>query len=284
MQALRHFLLALQYFTRIPITGRVGQWIGYSPEQLPKALAHLPGVGLLMGLCSAIVLSGVLLALPSVPQAPAVAWIAAIASTAATLLLTGAFHEDGLADLSDGLGGSYQTQRALDIMKDSRIGAFGAIAIVMALLSKVALIAAWLQAQAHLPLAQASVQAGALLVAAHVFSRVAPLCITACMAHVGDTAQSKSKPIAAHFQMRAFMVVVLWLLLTFALLYAAAPQMSWWIGLLGALTGGAVVAWRLHVRLHGFTGDGLGASQQIGELALYLTMLACLPSASAVVA
>lgn len=279
MQAVRHFLLAIQYFTRIPITGRLGLWLCYSPEQLPKALAHLPGVGLLLGVCMAAVQLLALSILPSIGQAPAVAWLAAIMATVSGLLLTGAFHEDGLADLADGLGGAYQPERALEIMKDSRIGAFGAIAIAMALLCKAALIAAWLQAFSSAHSTQILQHAAALLIGAQVFSRIAPLAITAWMQHVGDSAQSKSKPIAAQFPARAWGVVALWLLLTAALLFALAPQAAWWCGVLFALAGGAFIAWRLQTRLHGFTGDGLGAAQQISELAFYLGMLVSLPAA-----
>lgn len=278
MQIVRHFLLALQYFTRIPITGRLGNWLGYSPEQLPKALAHLPGVGLLIGLCCAGVMCLSLLVLPSMAQAPAIAWLAAILSTVCTLLLTGAFHEDGIADLADGLGGAYTAERALAIMKDSRIGAFGAITMAMTLLCKVALIAAWLQMFSTQNPAQLLRYGAALLIAGHVFSRIAPLAITAWMPHVGDTQQSKSKPIAAQFHRRAWWVVAFWLLLTGVMLYLLAPDAAWWIGLLSALAGGAFIARRLQVRLQGFTGDGLGAAQQIGELAFYLGMLASLPA------
>jgi cobalamin-5''-phosphate synthase (EC 2.7.8.26) len=67
--------------------------------------------------------------------------VAAVFCTIATVLMTGGFHEDGLADVADGLGGSQDRERALDIMKDSRIGAFGAMALVLALLAKLCLLA-----------------------------------------------------------------------------------------------------------------------------------------------
>lgn len=278
MQTVRHFLLALQYFTRIPITGRLAEWVGYHPSQLPKALAHLPGVGLLLGLCSAAVLWLALWLLPALSQASAVAWVAALLATACGLLLTGAFHEDGLADLADGLGGAYQAERALEIMKDSRIGAFGAITICVALLGKIALIAACLQMLNAGSSTQSLLQASALLIGAQVFSRLAPLLITACLPHVGNTAQSKSKPIATQFPARAWWIVGAWLLISLLMLYLIAPGMAWGWGLLAALAGGAVIGWRLRVRLHGFTGDGLGAAQQMGELFFYLAMLASLPT------
>src|SRR5205823_2937871 len=119
------------------------------------------------------------------PFTPAVA---AIGCTAVTVLLTGAFHEDGLADVADGLGGSAERERALAIMKDSRLGSYGVLALVLALLAKVALLAV---------LAGQS-EAGVLLAlfGAHVVSRFAPLLIVRQLAYVGDPDTSKSKPIA----------------------------------------------------------------------------------------
>src|SRR5690606_27354366 len=129
MTALRHFLLALQFFTRIPVTGRLAAWVGFSPQMLRASTAHFPGVGWVVGGCAAAVFVVARAGLPGTAGALATALL----STVATVLLTGAFHEDGLADTADGLGGSAQRARALEIMKDSRIGAFGAITLVLAL-------------------------------------------------------------------------------------------------------------------------------------------------------
>ncbi|MEG0054118.1 MAG: adenosylcobinamide-GDP ribazoletransferase, partial [Comamonas sp.] len=138
MQALRHFLLALQFFSRIPVTGRLAAWVGWSPQMQRASAAHLPGVGWLVGLWAALLLGLVSWLLPDTSWTPL---LAAIISTAGTLWLTGGFHEDGLADVADGLGGFVPPERALEIMKDSRIGAYGVMALVMALLTKVVLIA-----------------------------------------------------------------------------------------------------------------------------------------------
>ncbi len=135
---LRHYLLALQFFTRIPVTGRLAEWVGFSPELLRASAAHFPGVGVLVGALAAAVFALLQIGLPVTSFTPLVA---AALSTVVSVLLTGGFHEDGLADVADGLGGSYQRERALEIMKDSRIGAFGAMALVLALLCKVALLA-----------------------------------------------------------------------------------------------------------------------------------------------
>ena len=134
----RHYLLSLQFFTRIPVTGRLADWVGFSPDMLRASAGHFPGVGWLVGGLLAGLSWLLLVFLPDTVMTPLV--VAAL-GTAAGVLLTGAFHEDGLADVADGLGGSLDRERALIIMKDSRVGAFGAIAVGLALLAKVALLA-----------------------------------------------------------------------------------------------------------------------------------------------
>ena len=124
MTALRHFLLALQFFTRIPVTGPLADWVGFSPSMLRASAAYFPVVGLVIG--GLVVLTAGLMHYLPTAYAPLVA---AAFGTAWSVWLTGGFHEDGLADMTDGLGGSYDRATALTIMKDSRIGAFGAIAV-----------------------------------------------------------------------------------------------------------------------------------------------------------
>ena len=258
--ALRHYLLALQFFTRIPVTGRLADWVGFSPAMLRASAAHFPGVGWLVGALTAVVFGALLGLLPAQPAAP---WVAAALCTVFSVLLTGAFHEDGLADLADGLGGSLERERALDIMKDSRIGSYGALALVLAVLGKVALLALIAQSAGLWPTV-------AVLFAAHVTSRFLPLVVIRSLAHVGDTAASKSKPLAASIGTGALLAALLWWALALALVVWVFPAAPWWQALLGALLGLAWM-WRLlHRRLQGFTGDGLGAVQQVGEVLFYL--------------
>jgi adenosylcobinamide-GDP ribazoletransferase len=295
---LRHYLLALQFFTRVPVTGRLAAWVGYNPQMLRASAAHFPGVGWLVGLLVATLSAALWLALPRGAFSPLI--VAGI-GTAFGILLTGAFHEDGLADVADGLGGSYQRERALDIMKDSRVGAFGAIAICMALLVKVALVA-------QLASMGLDVLCAALFLA-HVVSRTWPLLLIWLLPHVGDTAASKSKPLADQITLGALLVAGLWCLgalvlvnsLPFgwlgwlgftgsnglnglltesrlaALLVPELLAQRWLAAQLGALVASALAfAWMgrwFAKRLQGFTGDCLGATQQICELAFYLGFL-----------
>jgi len=179
VSGVRHFLLALQFFTRIPVTGRLAQWVGYSPAMLRASAAHFPAVGWVVGAAGALALAGASALWPPL--------VAAVLCTVVTVLLTGAFHEDGLADVADGLGGASTRERALEIMKDSRIGAFGAIALVLALGLKFALLAALV--------AQGAFTACAALLAAHVLSRLAPIALMRALPYVGGDG-GKAKPMA----------------------------------------------------------------------------------------
>jgi adenosylcobinamide-GDP ribazoletransferase len=265
-QFARHFLLALQFFTRIPVTGRLAAWVGFSPAMLRASAAHFPGVGWVVGGLTAAVLWGLLVLLPA---APAAVWVAVVLSTVFGVMLTGAFHEDGLADLADGLGGSAERERALEIMKDSRIGSYGAIALVLVLLAKVALLALLAQGSGWL--------AVVALFAAHVTSRTVPLLIIRTLPHVGDTPQSKSKPLAESLSNAGLLAGLLWWALAMALVVRLLPAAPWAQAVLGALLGLAWM-WRLlRRRLQGFTGDGLGATQQVCEVLFYLGMALFLP-------
>jgi adenosylcobinamide-GDP ribazoletransferase len=260
MQGLRHFLLALQFFTRVPVTGRLAGWVGFSPAMLRASAAHFPGVGWLVGAVAA----AVFLAAQSGLHGMAGAVGAALLSTIATVLLTGAFHEDGLADVADGLGGAADRTRALEIMKDSRIGAFGAIALVLALGLKIALLAALA--------GQGAMSATTALLAAHVLSRLAPLFLIRWLPHVGDEGTSKSKPLADAIGGWTLLVGVLYALPAAALLFAAHPAMQAAAALAACGLGALWMARLLLRRLQGFTGDGLGATQQVCELAIYLAL------------
>lgn len=259
MDPLRHYLLALQYFTRVPVTGPLAKWAGYSPRRLRASAAHFPGVGALVGLCAAGVAVGLLLVLKPSPLA---FLVAAAASTVATVLLTGGLHEDGLADVADGLGGGSDRDRALEIMKDSRLGAFGALALMLALLLKVSLLA--------LIGATSVATLGVALVLAHVVSRTWPLLVIRWLPHVGDTRRSKSKPLADHISGATLAAGFAWLLLALGLtgwmqgaLFLLAPLIASLVALL-------VMVRLFRRRLGGFTGDCLGATQQVCEIACYL--------------
>jgi adenosylcobinamide-GDP ribazoletransferase len=261
MHGVRHFLLALQFFTRVPVTGRLAAWVGFSPTMLRASAAHFPGVGWLVGVVGA----GVFLLAQSGLPGVAGALAAAVLSTIATVWLTGAFHEDGLADVVDGLGGSADRARALQIMKDSRIGAFGALALVLALALKIALLAVLA--------GQGAMSAATALMGAHVLSRLAPLFLIRWLPYVGDEgAASKSKPLADAIGGGALLVGVLYALPAVLLLLFTHPFAQVIAALLAGALAALYMARLLARRLQGFTGDGLGATQQLCELVIYLAL------------
>ena len=232
---------------------------------LRASAAHFPGVGWLVAAAACAVYAATALLLPASAFTPLAA---AVACTIATVLLTGGFHEDGLADVADGLGGSADRQRALEIMKDSRVGAFGAMALALALLAKVSLLAVLGS--------QGLAVAVAALMGAHVASRFCPLVLVRALVHVGDAHGSKSKPLADQITRPALAVAALWCAAPLALAAATvgvAPVAS------GLLASGVALLWMgrlLARRLQGFTGDGLGATQQVCEIAFYFGMAAAL--------
>jgi adenosylcobinamide-GDP ribazoletransferase len=269
----RHYLLSLQFFTRIPVTGRLADWVGFSPDMLRASAGHFPGVGWLVGGLLAGLSWLLLVFLPDTVMTPLV--VAAL-GTAAGVLLTGAFHEDGLADVADGLGGSLDRERALIIMKDSRVGAFGAIAVCLALLAKVALLAL-------LGSLSAELMCMALFLG-HVVSRTWPLLQIRLMPQVGDAAGSKSKPLADQISGAGLLTAFIWCFSALALALYGSDAMEFVVideavvSLAAPVTGALLASglacfmlgrwfWR---RLQGFTGDCLGTTQQVCEIAFYL--------------
>ena len=261
MKFVRHYLLAVQFFTRIPVTGRLADWVGYSPALLRASAAHFPGVGWLVGLWAAVVTYGLMLYLPASAFTPLVA---AVLGTCASVWLTGAFHEDGLADVADGLGGSSQREKALLIMKDSRVGAFGVLAVVLMLLAKVSVLALI-----------GSFDALGMclgLLAAHVVSRMLPLVLIRTLPHVGDDATSKSKPLADQISWPSLGVALLWTAAALAAVNWVDGTLNWVAPTLAAVVAMAWMGRLFWRRLRGFTGDCLGATQQVCELVFYLAL------------
>ncbi len=245
VRELRLFFTALAFFTRIPCT----RWAGSSEDNLNHAVRYFPLVGILVGSVAAGVF---LLASWRFPPE-----VAVIASMVATLFLTGAFHEDGLADTVDGLGGGWTKEQALTIMRDSRIGSYGAIALVMGLLGKFTVLA-------HLPFAAIPF----VLVVGHALSRFSAVLLIRVQVYVREA--GKAKPLAHRISGGELLLAAIFGLAPLVLL----PLFWLWALLPVAL----VWVWfsrQLRQRLGGYTGDCLGAMQQLCEIAFYLGVLAC---------
>ena len=261
MNAIRHFLLALQFFTRMPLPRRLADWAGYSPAMQQASLAYFPLVGALVGMVGAVCFRAALRLLPAVDAS---AWVAAVLSVAATVMLTGAFHEDGLADTADGLGGHVSRERALEIMKDSRIGSYGSVALALALLLRIGLIAALAQADAAL--------AAWALFAGHAFSRLMPVGIVASLPYIREN-NAKSAATASRAGGRVIAGALFWASLALAFACRQHPGLFWIAGVIACMLAWFAMYRLLRRRLQGYTGDALGATQQACELAFYLGLL-----------
>jgi adenosylcobinamide-GDP ribazoletransferase len=253
MHQVRLFFIALQFFTRLPIPA----WVGFEAAWLQHASRYFPLVGAVV----AAVAAGVYYAAALVLPAP----VAAVLSTAASIYITGAFHEDGFADTCDGLGGGMTKERALEIMKDSRVGAYGAIGIVC-------MLAAKLSALAMLP---PRVAVAALFVA-HPLSRLAATALIWKLDYVRG--EGKAKPLAQQMSSAEFAIATLTCALPAACVLAAdAMTPAAVLAALLAAAGAALWLGRWFVRrLGGYTGDCLGAVQQLAEALIYIAVLATL--------
>ena len=247
---LEYFLGAVRFFTRLPVPA----WVGHSAEALNGSARWFPAVGLVVGGIAALVYLAALLLWPQP--------VAVLLAMAATLYATGAFHEDGLSDAADGLGGGWDKLRILEIMKDSRVGSYGVVALWLGLTGKFVLLVAL--DPALVPWA---------LLAGHALSRWCATLLLATMDYVREDLLAKAKPLATRLSPAALLV---------ATVCAAAPLagLPWpqaALGLLLALLATAWLAAKFRRWLGGYTGDCLGATQQVAEIAFYLGVLAQWP-------
>lgn len=239
---MKHLQLAISFYTRLPIASHA---LDYS--QLPQAAMYLPIIGWLVGGSVALTF-----------YVSALLWsklTAVIMALTTGIFFTGGLHEDGFADVCDGFGGGYDKVRILAIMKDSHIGVYGVLGMLLLLALKISSLSQL--PAANLPL---------VLLAGHSVSRFAPLLLMHCY----DYARiDNSKVAAAVYTPNRKELIV-------AAVYAGLPLL-----LLPALCSLAVFTVLLvnyclgryfYRHIGGYTGDCLGASQQIAELIFYLTV------------
>ncbi len=243
--------LCLVFMTRIPVK------LGNTERRLAQAAAMMPIVGVVVGLASAVVLLAVL----AVGLAPLAAAAAALMTS---ILLTGALHEDGLADVADGFGGGLTKARKLEIMRDSRIGSYGVIAIGFSLILRVVLIAELVES------APSSWEIIAALIAANTLGRgLLPSVMAALPLARGDGLAARADRADGK---TAGLALLLSLVLTLLCLGPAA-------GITTAIAAGIgiiVIAWLARRQIGGYTGDVLGAAEQVGEIAALAAITALL--------
>ena len=241
------FLTALMFYTRIPV-GRIEGW---SEKMLNKSTRYFPVIGWIVGGVGALVYFAFEAVLPVT--------LAVALSMVATILLTGAFHEDGFADFCDGFGGGYTPERILEIMKDSRIGTYGTVGLLSVLSIK-------FLALSHVD----AIRIPFILITGHALSRVFPVLLIYSSVYARLDATSKTKPVGKADSLFS----LLFALVTggLSLLFLAWQETVLVVALLLIVT----FFFRNYItrKLGGYTGDVLGALQQLCEVFFYLCILA----------
>lgn len=242
----QQFLMAVMFLTRLPVS----PLLKYDPELSAGMARFFPLVGWLVGGIAACLLWLCAYFLPWFP--------AVIVATALAILLTGAFHEDGFADMCDAFGGGWGKEQVLLIMKDSRLGTYGTLGLVLMLAGKISLLTS-LSAPAAM----------ATLVAGHVLSRTTATSLLLSLTYVRDTEDpAKIKTPISHFTCQDFVLT----LIVAAPALLLLPTQSWLPVIASQLAVRCWAVWYYRKRIGGYTGDCLGGAQQLGELAVLMVI------------
>ncbi|MBU2916272.1 adenosylcobinamide-GDP ribazoletransferase [Reichenbachiella agariperforans] len=247
---LQIFLTAIMFYTRIPCP----RWVDHSADHLNQATRYFPLIGWVVGGTSALVLFAVGQVLPIS--------LAVLISMVVSILITGGFHEDGFADVCDGFGGGWTKEKILTIMKDSVLGAYGVIGIILVLMIKFFSLSELIQ---QVDLWTACM----VLFVAHSLSRTVSVWMIFTDSYVRENEDAKAKPIAKQMSKATFLVANLFGFIPLVLI----PK----IEILLLIPVLLMVKWyfsRYFKKwIGGYTGDCLGAVQQVAELIIYLTIL-----------
>lgn len=247
MRALRGLRAAFVFLTRVPVGG-----FPYSDAEWRSSTAWFPLVGLVIGLGMAAVYA---------LFDPLGSWVGAICAVAFGALVTGGFHEDGLADTADAMGGSYDREKLFAILKDSRVGAFGVLALTLTVFLRVALLAR---------LGAAAIPA---LILTQCAARTPPIWLMATLPYVTADAAAKSRQVSRAGRREAIVATV-WPAIVMLLLLAThwlRPMRVLWLVLVAIMIA-LVAGRRFVVRAGGVTGDFLGATEQLVEVALLMVL------------
>jgi len=255
----RLWLIAVGFFTRISIKTIPD----FQQQWLNQASRYYGLVGLMIGMIGATTwfLSHLL-------------WsneIAITLSIITTVVLTGAFHEDGLADTWDGFGGGWTLEQKLTIMKDSRVGTYGSLALILSLFLKFQLLLTLAQLD-HITFFTQNVELNVIIIAllaGHCLSRITAVSLIYNQRYVRDIDSSKVKPMTE--QQSPTEIIILLLSGLIPLILLPLPLAAIIIGIL-VVTRKLLVVW-YNKQLGGYTGDLLGQAQQLSELVIYLTLL-----------
>jgi adenosylcobinamide-GDP ribazoletransferase len=246
-----YFWTAMMFFTRIPIPFS----LPYSAAIMNQSQKYYAWTGLIVGIVYALCfyLSQFIFGFS----------IAIILAIIAGVLLTGAFHEDGFADVCDSFGGGYGKEKIMEIMKDSRIGAYGVVGIVLLLLLKFTSLL-------HLAQATSISFIGFILIFANTASRYIAATTIYTHVYVRDTDSSKAKPIADKaLPFSSLLVGLVAIIIPFFL----GQYWQFVLTLIPAYLAKICLAAYFKKHIGGYTGDCLGAIQQVTEIIIYLSAI-----------
>ena len=256
MQIIEDILVCLRFWSRIPTPLLAREKDPHGMPDFARVTRVLPIAGAIIGLIGAVVfLAARAVGLPGS--------VAAGLALTALVLATGAFHEDGLADSADGLGGGVTRQRKLEILKDSRIGTFGGAALVLSLgLRWTALMA--------IDAAQGPLAAALAIVAIAALSRIVALIPAMALepARAEGAAQAAGAPSRSSF----IIGMALGIALSGLLVIEAIGALRWLCAVVAAVLGACAMTWIAKRQIGGQTGDIAGASQQIAEIMFLLAL------------
>lgn len=256
---MRLFYTALMFYTRLPVP----KHIDHSADALNRATVYFPLIGWIVG---GIGVGTYWLGTVLFPPA----YLPVLFSMIATVWATGAFHEDGFADVCDGFGGGWNKTQILTIMKDSRLGTYGTIGLGLLLAVKFFALQALLGVEAFGPAVALK------YISAHSLSRLTAATVIGALPYAREDMESKAKPIAQGITSGQMSIAALLGLLP---LLALVAYTGLWI-YLTFLIPLALVRWRLigffKKWLGGYTGDCLGATQQLAEVIVYLSFVSLL--------
>jgi adenosylcobinamide-GDP ribazoletransferase len=247
----------LRFYTRLPLPAFVREADPHAMPEFSRAAWTVPVVGALIGLVGALALAfSVNFGIAPLP--------AATIAVGCLVLVTGAMHEDGLADLCDGFGGGTNPERKLEIMKDSRLGTYGAAALILSLLLRVGTLAGLVAVD--LPLACT------VIVASGAVSRAAGLMPVALL--------PPARPFGAGFAAARPSPAAMGLAAAMSVLFACLPLLAGAnlpriiAALVAALLAAYGIAALARRQIGGQTGDVAGAAQQAAEIAMLLVFAA----------
>ena len=257
-EQLKIFLTAVMFYTRIPCPS----YVDHSEEYLNKSTRHFPLIGIIVGFISFIVFwtSNLIFNIE----------ISIVFSIATGILITGAFHEDGLADTFDGFGGGWTKEKILEIMKDSRVGAYGAISLIVLLLLKIFTLSALIY-QIQLLFIDNNWIILLIFITYHSISRLTAINVVFISSYSRADERGKSKPVAKNNTYSEIFIAYFWGLLPLIGLLYFIPLYAIVIVILGFLFYFSSRYFQKYIG--GYTGDCLGAVEQLSEIISLLVLL-----------